>query len=125
MRNYLKYQSPGIQFAVLMCIAVGFFSLYYVIWQMFYGDVIEALTAAEPTISKKVLTQFRWSQLISSVLTFVIPATLYAALADEKPFAFLGLKKKVNLIILFSVIILLVAAQPFALYLGQLNEHMN
>ena len=27
--------------------------------------------------------------------------------------------------ILFSVIILLVAAQPFALYLGQLNEHMN
>jgi membrane protease YdiL (CAAX protease family) len=125
MRNYLKYQSPGIQFAVFICIAVGFFSLYIVLSKFYFGEVIQSLSSAEPTISNKVLAQFRWSQLISSVLTFVIPALLYAALADEKPFAFLGMKRNVNVTILFTVIILLVAAQPFALYLGQLNQGMN
>src|SRR3954469_12321945 len=125
MRNYLKYQSPGVKFAIFMSIAAGMFFVYIAISKAFYGDVIEALTAAEPAISAKVLAQFRWSQLISSILTFFIPALVYASLCDERPLIYLGLQKKVNIIIVFTVIILLISAQPFALYLGQLNERMN
>jgi membrane protease YdiL (CAAX protease family) len=125
MRNYLKYQSPGVQFAIFMSIAAGMFFVYIAISKAFYGDVIEALTAAEPAISAKVLAQFRWSQLISSILTFFIPALVYASLCDERPLLYLGLQKKVNVVIVFTVIILLISAQPFALYLGQLNERMN
>jgi membrane protease YdiL (CAAX protease family) len=63
--------------------------------------------------------------LISSVMTFIIPALGYAFLCDNRPFALLGLKRNIKIPILLLVIVLLVAAQPFAIYMGQLNEKVN
>ena len=124
MRNYLKYQHPGVQFAVFMGIAAMMFFTYMTIAQIFFGDVGEALSKSNE-ISAETLKQFRWSQFLSAVMTFIIPASVYAYLSDERPFHYLGLKQHARVLIFLIVIFLLVAVQPFAIYMGQLNQNAN
>jgi len=124
MRDSLKYQ-PGVQFAIFMGLAAAMFFTYTLIAHAFFQPVIGALTTPGATVSEETLTQFRWAQFISAVMTFIIPALAYAWLCDRRPFALLGLKRNVNIFILLLVIVLLVAAQPFAIYMGQLNQQVN
>jgi len=124
MRNYLKYQHPGVQFAVFMGLAAVMFFIYLTIAQSFFGGVAEALSSSNE-ISAETLRQFRWSQFLSAVMTFIIPASVYGYLSDERPFHYLGLKRHARVLIFLIVIFLLVAAQPFAIYMGQLNQSAN
>jgi uncharacterized BrkB/YihY/UPF0761 family membrane protein len=124
MRNYLKYQSPGLQFVVFIGLAAAMFIIYMTVAQGFFGKVAEALTSPGE-ISAESLRQFRWSQCLSAILTFIVPALLYAYLSDEKPLQYLGVKRNFNLFVFLIVIFLLVAAQPFAIYMGQLNQQAN
>jgi len=125
MRNSLKYQHPGVQFAIFMGIAAAMFLTYRFIAEGFFGSVINALTASDQQVSKETLDQFRWAQFISSVMTFIFPALAFAYLCHEKPIAFLGLKRNSKILIFLIVIFLLVAVQPFAIYMGQLNQGVN
>ena len=125
MRNSLKYQHPGVQFVIFIGIAAAMFLSYRFIAVAFFRPVIEALTTPGANVTHETLQQFRWAQLISSVMTFIIPALGYAFLCANRPFAFLGLKRNISIPILLLVIVLLVAAQPFAIYMGQLNEKVN
>jgi len=125
MRNYLKYHSPGVQFVVFIGLAAALFVIYSFLAVAFFGDASRALTTEGQAISHDVLNQFRWAQLLSSVLTFILPAFLYAYLSDEHPLGYLGVKRNTNVLILFAVLFLVVAAQPFAIYMGQLNQQIN
>jgi CAAX protease family protein len=125
MRNSLKYQHPGVQFAIFMGLAAAMFLTYKFIADGFFTDVIRALTASDQPVSREALTQFRWAQLISTVLTFIIPALVFAYICDDKPLYYLGLKRRAKLLILLLIVFLLVAAQPFAIFMGQLNQQVN
>jgi len=124
MRNYLKYQSPGVQFAVFIGLSAAMFLIYMTISQSLFGEVARALTTPGE-ISSETLRQFRWSQTLSAIMTFIIPALVYGYLSDERPLEWLGMKKSISPFIFFIVIFLLVAAQPFAIYMGQLNAQAN
>src|SRR6476659_1785160 len=114
MRNYLKYQSPGVQFAVFIGLSAAMFLIYMTIAQGLFGDVARALTTPGE-ISNETLRQFRWSQTLSAVMTFIIPALVFGYLSDERPLEYLGMKKGIDVFIFLIVIFLLVAAQPFAI----------
>ena len=125
MRTYLKYQHPGVQFAVFFGLAAAMFVINGFITVSFFGEVVQALRSLGSNISDQALRQFKWAQFFSAIITFIVPSLVYAYLSDEKPLQYIGLKRNVNLIVLFIVIFLLTAAQPFALYLGQLNQQVN
>ena len=125
MRNYLKYHSPGVQFVVFMGLAAGMFLIYRFIAQVFFGEAMQSIMDGGQNLSPQALNQFRWAQLLSSVMNFVIPAYLYAYLSDEHPLAYLGVKKNTKVIILFAVLFLFVAVEPFAVYMGQINQNLN
>ncbi len=125
MRNYLKYQTPGIQFAVFMGLAAAMFFLYFSLSGVFFGSLVTALSSAKNEISYEVLQQFRWSQVLSAVLTFIIPAIVYAYLSDPQPLTYLGLQRNIKGFVVFIVILLLVIAQPFAIYMGQINQQID
>jgi uncharacterized protein len=124
MRNSLKYQ-PGVQFAIFMGLAAAMFLTYRFVAQAFFQPVIEALTSPDVAVTEQTLGQFRWAQLISSVMTFIIPAVAIALICDNRPAGFLGLKRNVSIIVLLLVMVVLIVAQPFAIYMGQLNEKVN
>jgi membrane protease YdiL (CAAX protease family) len=125
MRNYLKYHSPGVQFVVFMGLAAGMFLIYRFIAQVFFGEALQSVMSGGQNLTPQALNQFRWAQLLSSIMTFVIPAYLYAYLSDEHPLAYLGVKKNTKMVILFAVLFLFVAVEPFAVYMGQINQHVN
>ena len=124
MRKSLKYQ-PGVQFAIFMGLAAAMFISYRFVAGAFFEPVIKALTSPGALVTQQTLEQFRWAQVISAVMTFIIPAFVYALLCDSKPFTYLGLRRNVSIVVLLLVMVLLVAAQPFAIYLGQLNAQVN
>jgi len=124
MRDSLKYQ-PGVQFAILMGLAAAMFLAYRFIALAFFQPVIAALTTPDVPVTQQTLEQFRWAQIMSAVMTFIIPAVVLAFICDNRPFGFLGLKNKVSITVLLLVMVLLIVAQPFALYMGQLNEKVN
>ena len=113
------------QFAIFMGLAAAMFLTYRFVAQAFFLPVIEALTSPGVVVTEQTLEQFRWAQVISAVMTFIIPAVAIAFICDNRPFEYLGLKRNVSIIVLLLVMVLLIAAQPFALYMGQLNEKAN
>ncbi len=125
MRSSLKYQHPGIQFAVLLGLMAVMFIVATFLNSAMFPDVGKALASSGDEISREALSQFKWSQLISAILIFIVPALLYGNLSDEKPLRYLGMQKELNVIVLFAVMILVVVAQPFAIYLGQLNQQVH
>jgi membrane protease YdiL (CAAX protease family) len=125
MSANLKYQHPGVQFAVLLGLAVGMFLLSGVITISFFGDVATAMTSSDTPITDEALKQFKWAQLIGTIVSFVVPALMFAYLCSERPIQYVGLRKQLDVPTFFIVMILLVAVQPFALYLGQVNENIH
>ena len=125
MRNYLKYHSPGVQFVVLIGLAAGLFFINGFITIAFFGDATRALSSTTNAITQEQLAQVRWAQLISSVMTFLLPALLYAYLSDEHPLSYLGVKRDVKLMLVFAALFLLPAVEPFAMYMAQLNQQVN
>ena len=125
MSANLKYQHPGVQFAVLLGLAVGMFLLSGVITMSFFGEVAAAMTSSDTEITDAALRQFKWAQLIGTLISFVAPALIFAYMCDERPLNYVGLKKRLDGPTFFLVMILLVAVQPFALYLGQVNQNIH
>src|SRR5947207_10373910 len=100
MRNYLKYQSPAIQFFVFMGLSAGLYFINLYISYNFFRTGTQALLNPSQTITPEALVQVRWAQLISSVIIFILPAYLYAYLSDERPLRYLGAKRNIRPIIL-------------------------
>lgn len=125
MSANLKYQHPGVQFAVLLGLAVGMFLLSGVITMSFFGEVAAAMTSSDTPISDEALRQFKWAQLIGTIISFIIPAVMFAYMCDEQPLRYVGFNNRVDIPTFFIVMILLISVQPFALYLGQFNENFH
>ena len=125
MSANLKYQHPGVQFAVLLGLAVGMFLLSGVITMSFFGEVAAAMTSSDTPITDEALKQFKWAQLIGTIISFIIPAVVFAYMCDERPWKYVGFNSRIDIPTFFIVIVLLISIQPFALYMGQLNENFH
>lgn len=121
MATRLKYQPPGVHFAVFFGLAVGMFILNMSVTQAFFGDVANALTSKQ-AISPEMVTRFKWLQLIGALMTFVLPPIIYSRLASEQPWQHVGVKKNVLVIPAIITVLLLVSVQPLAMLLGELNS---
>src|SRR5215212_10266564 len=97
MSANLKYQHPGVQFAVLLGLAVGMFLLSGVITMSFFGEVAVAMTSSDTPITDEALRQFKWAQLICTIVSFIAPALIFAYLCDERPLKYVGFNNRVDI----------------------------
>lgn len=113
MIGHLKIKSPWKQLAVLLVVSLPLLVLISI-----DGG------ATQVDLSKPNIVQaMKWSQAVSSIAFFFIPAFLFAAFTfRSRQLYFLGLKKaeKPNMYVLAALCILL--AFPFVFWLGQLNQ---
>ncbi|HYF32049.1 MAG TPA: type II CAAX endopeptidase family protein [Chitinophagaceae bacterium] len=122
MSTRLKYQRPGVQFAVFFALAIGMFILNVVITQMFFGEISEVFTTKKD-IDPAMLAKFKWMQFAGAILTFVLPPVIFGYMADDKqPWRYIGLKRNASIGLAFFTFLLLISVQPLALLLGQINE---
>ena len=125
MNTYLKNQPPGKQFLAFLGLAAGFFLLNTAISSIFFNDLSEVLTDKTLVISAETVTKFKWAQLISSTIIFILPALAFGYFSSPKMLPYIGLHKKYSIILLILSIILLFAVQPFVSWLGALNARIN
>jgi hypothetical protein len=119
----LKYQNPGVQFAVFFALTVGMILLNIILNSFAFEGVADTLLTGTPTQAK--LSQFKWFQVVSTTMIFVMPALLYGILAHEKPLPYLGVKRDARVWVLLVTLLLLVAVQPFTMLVGDLNQQAD
>ena len=124
MEAKLKYQPPGVHFAVFFGLAAGMFIVNMIMTQVFFGDLLKIIST-QKDISPEMVPQFKWMQFIGAILTFVVPPVAYGYLASERPWNHLGLKEKAHIQYALIAFLLLISVQPLAMLLGQLNEKAN
>lgn len=124
MTPKLKYQPPGVHFAVFFALAVGMFMANLLISDVLFGDIL-AVFRSNREISPEMVSRFKWMQFAAAIMTFVIPPVLYGYLASERPFNHIGLKREVRVQPAVATILLLIAVQPFAMLMGELNQQAN
>lgn len=121
MKTYLKYQTPTVQFLTFLGLAGGFLILNTVISNFFFKDITAVLLDKNAAISKSAINQFKWAQVASSIISFILPSLLFAYYSSPKSLPYIGIQKKVSKVLLPVCALLLVSIQPFIGWLGEIN----
>ncbi len=125
MNTYLKNQSPGMQFLAFLGLAAGFFLLNVAISSLFFSDLSSVITDKNVIITPETITRFKWAQLVSSTIIFILPAVAFGYFSSPKMFRYVGLHKHFSLILGLLAVVLLFSVQPFVGWLGNLNAKIN
>jgi membrane protease YdiL (CAAX protease family) len=125
MSTYYKYQPPGIQFAAFLGLAGGFFVLNYIVSLFFFSDLSAVLQDSKMGITAEMTMKFKWAQVASALLSFVVPAVLFGYFSSPQPLQYVGLRNRINVILIGLCVALFVVIQPFVSYLGTLNSKVN
>lgn len=125
MNFYLKDLSPARQFLAFFGLATGFFLLNIAISSIFFKDLSGILIDKSLEITPQSITQFKWAQLISSTIIFILPALTFGYFSSPTMFSYVGMRKNLSALLLMLSIVLLFAIQPFASWLGTVNAKIN
>ena len=125
MNTYLKYQPPAVQFLSFLMFAGGFFFIDFAIASFFYKDLYAVLVNKPENITPELITEFKWSQFITSSISFIIPALLFGYYSSPKALPYIGLQKTVSPVMLGVSVGLLFCIQPFIGWLGNVNSNIS
>lgn len=123
MNTYLKYQPAAVQFFVFLALAAGFLLVDYAVSSFFFHDIGGVLLDKNAAVSSAVINSFKRAQFAGSIISFVLPALLFGYYSSPKALPYIGVQKKVNLVLLLSSVFLLFCIQPFIGWLGEMNAH--
>lgn len=125
MNTYLKYQPSLIHFAAFLSLAAGFMLINALLMQYLFSDITALMQSKSGTIKPGMVMQFKVAQLMSALLSFMMPAALFAYFSDPKPFSYVGLRNQLFPALVLASFAILVVVQPFVGWLGQLNANIN
>src|SRR5262245_11250844 len=91
-----------------------------VIWMAMTGK--SALNIEVDMMKPENMNAVRVFQLVSTLLTFFIPAWITARIASNKPFEWLGFNKRFNYRQLLVAVMIMLASIPLVSALATLNE---
>jgi uncharacterized protein len=84
-------------------------------------DIVKLTDFSNPAIIKGM----RIAQGVSAILTFIIPALLFAWLGSEKKLGYLKLDQPFHPVVGMAVILLVFAAMPVINWAGEVNSHLS
>ncbi|TDH18358.1 CPBP family intramembrane metalloprotease [Segetibacter sp. 3557_3] len=125
MNTYLKYKSPGNQFGIFISLSLGFLLLTSYATMLFFPDIGEILVNKNATSSPHLISRLKWAQLVSATLSFVVPALLFGYFSSPKPLRYVGLYPRFSGSLILLAVVLLIAVQPLAGWLGMLNSKVH
>lgn len=125
MNTYLKYQPPAVQFFAFLTLAGGFFVFNYLISNLLFADINAVILDKNAIISPEMISKFKWAQLASATVSFVVPALLFGYFSSPKALPYVGVQKTISPVILIAAIGFLFFVQPFINWLGQVNAGIN
>jgi hypothetical protein len=108
-----------------MGLAAGFLVVTWVISTYFFSDISVVLQDQKAVITPEIVTKFKWAQLLSALLTFVVPALLFGYFSSPRPLSYVGLHNVFSPAVTIASVLLLVAVQPFVGWLGTVNSNLH
>ena len=85
------------------------------------NDIASLTDFSNPNIIKGM----KIAQAVSAILTFIVPAFLFAWFSSEKKIGYLKLNKGFNIIIGSAVVLLVFSAMPLINWIGEVNSHFT
>ncbi|MCW3106480.1 MAG: family intrarane metalloprotease [Segetibacter sp.] len=125
MKTYLKYQPAAVQFLAFLGLAGGFLILNTALSSFLFKDITAVLLDKNAVISPVLSGKFKWAQLASSIISFIIPSLLFGYYSSPRSLPYIGIQKNASIILFFAAILLLFTIQPFIGWLGEINAHIN
>ncbi len=125
MNTFLKDQPAVRQFVAFIGLAAGFFLLNIVLSSALFSDLSSALTDKSAIINDASVAKFKWAQVFSSTIIFIIPALLFGYFSSPRALQYVGVQNKLSLVLLVLSVLLLFSIQPFVSWLGSLNARIN
>ena len=125
MNTYLKYQPPGVQLVAFLGLAMGFMVVSGLITYFFFSDLTAVLLDKNAVIQPALVVQFKVAQLLSAILSFLVPALLFGYFSSPRSMPYVGLQKSISPELIAASILFLVAVQPFVGWIGELNSMIN
>lgn len=120
MLGHLRISSPQKQLGVLFLVFSP--QLFLLIVGLFMNNDL----GASQKIDTSNIQQIKWSQALSSVLFFFLPAYFFSLFTFKgRHFYFLGLKKAQQLNNYIFAVLGILFMLPLVFYLGQLNSGVN
>ncbi len=128
MRGYLKQHPPILQFITIIGFYVGFLAVYLLLM----GALIPKLTGYTFVgIQEGILTNpaliwpQRIIQFLYSVVSFLVPAAVFAHLWQPYPAEYMGFDRRPSMMQLVITIVLFFCALPFVGALAEWNQSWN
>jgi membrane protease YdiL (CAAX protease family) len=125
MNTYLKYQIPIVQFFAFLALAGGAIILNSLVTSFFFKDINAVILDKNAVVSTAMVGKFKIAQVVSALISFVLPAFLFGYFSSPASLPYLGIQKHLSLTIILIGVILLFSIQPLIGYLGYENAHFN
>lgn len=133
MTGRLKQYPPSLQFAAF----VGLFLIFTVLYLFFLvfifpaisgyslltlqSELYSAKAALEP-ISPKVLGYLKLTQILYTLVVFLLPAVFFAFLVDTRPANWMRIDRKPRFLPVILAFLIMLVAFPFVSYTGDWNH---
>lgn len=115
MRGYLKEHSPALQFVTFTSLFIAFVLLNIIFLVVFFpmlsGLTLETMQRGDTT-DPKVLGYLKLTQFLYSFTVYLLPAVIFALLADKRPGAWLRLDQRPRPLPAILAPLIILAAMP-------------
>lgn len=133
MTGRLKQYPPSLQFAAF----VGLFLIFTVLYVFFLAFIFPAISgysllalqselysakAALEPISPKVLGYLKLTQILYTLVVFLLPAVFFAFLVDNRPANWMRINRKPRFLPVILAFLIMLVAFPFVSYTGDWNH---
>ncbi|SDF21347.1 hypothetical protein SAMN04488121_1011145 [Chitinophaga filiformis] len=133
MTGRLKQYPPSLQFAAF----VGLFLIFTVLYVFFLAFIFPAISgyslltlqselysakAAPEPISPKVLGYLKLTQILYTLVVFLLPAVFFAFLVDTRPANWMRIDRKPRFLPIILAFLIMLVAIPFVSYTGDWNH---
>lgn len=127
MSSYLKYKPVWYRVMIMGSLLAGVFLIItfltaFLITKMTNVPITEITF---DTDTPEMMKATKILLLVQGLLFFTLPALIYSYLADPRPMRFLRLDAGPSMKYILLAIVAILAAGPSALWLGELNKHLD
>ena len=109
----------------LFCLGLASLAQVLILFQFAEMKSINDIASLTDFSNPNILKGMKIAQAVSGMLTFIVPALLFAWFSSEKKIRYLKLDKGFHIIFGIVVVILVFSAMPVINWLGKVNSHLT
>ncbi len=109
----------------LFCLGIATLAQILILFPFADMNSLDDVAALSDFSNPRLITGMKLAQGISAIITFIIPAFLFAYFSSENKFSYLKTNKSFSTASGVAVLLLVFTAMPIINWMGELNSHLT